>query len=130
MLAVANIAFFVFHTALILFNVLGWAHPKTRQWNLATLLLTLVSWVGMGLWKGMGFCICTEWHWNIRRSMGIEESADSYLILLIRNISGWDPPVGLVNSIAAVVFGASLVLSIVFNTLDFRRNREAANSQD
>lgn len=123
MLATLNIAFFVFHTALIAFNVFGWMHPRTRRWNLITLLLTLASWVGMGLWKGMGYCICTDLHWQVRRAMGIDETADSYLILLARTLAGWDPSVAMVNEWAKWVFLTLLVLSIGLNVRDARVSR-------
>ncbi len=114
-LSLANVALFVFHTALILFNVLGWLVPKWRRWNLVTLGLTLFSWAIMGLWYGMGYCICTDLHWRVREAMGIHETASSYLVLLVRLISGWDPPVNLVNNVALVVFVISLTGSLVTN---------------
>ncbi|MBI1756398.1 MAG: DUF2784 family protein [Fimbriimonas ginsengisoli] len=121
MLALANVSFFVFHTALILFNVFGWIPQRTRRWNLATLLATLFSWAVMGLWKGMGYCVCTDWHWQVRRAMGIHETASSYLVLLVRNLSGWDPPIDLVNRWALVVFVGSLTASVFLNVRDARR---------
>jgi hypothetical protein len=123
MLAVANIFFFVFHTALILFNVLGWIWRPTRKWNLLTLGLTFISWCVMGLWKGVGYCICTDWHWQIRHAMGIHDNADSYLVLLVQKLTGWNPPIGLVNSVAGVVFLLSIGLSVGLNLRDWRRAR-------
>lgn len=128
MLAAANIFFFIFHTALILFNVFGWMHAKTRLANLVTLLATLVSWIGMGLIYGVGYCICTDWHWQVRRSMGILENPDSYLVLLIRNLSGWDPPTALVNNVAAVVYTLSLLGSITLNLRDWMTRKSKAAS--
>ena len=121
MLAILNIFFFVFHTVLIVFNVFGWAHPKTRRWNLATLLLTLASWVGMGMFYGMGYCICTDWHWQVREAMGIEETATSYIVLLVRNVSGWEPPVELANEVAQWVFLSALAMSVALNLWDWRK---------
>lgn len=123
MFAFANIAFFAFHTCLILFNVLGWIWQRTRRWNLGTLLATFVSWFVLGMWKGVGYCICTDWHFQVREAMGIHDRADSYLVLLIQKLSGWNPPVGLVNACAAVVFLSSLAASLALNLRDFRRNR-------
>lgn len=120
-LVALNIGFFVFHTGLILFNVFGWIPQQTRRWNLATLLLTLFSWTVMGIWFGQGYCVCTDLHWRVRAAMGIHDGADSYLVLLVRMLSGWDPPVGLVNSVAAAVFAFSLVASVVLNARDWRR---------
>ena len=95
MLPVLNVAFFAFHTALILFNVFGWIPRRTRRWNLATLLATLFSWTLMGIWYGQGYCVCTDWHLRVRAAMGIQDHADNYLVLLVRILTGWDPPVAL-----------------------------------
>ena len=124
-LAVANIAFFVFHTALILFNVFGWIPKGTRKWNLATLVLTLLSWTVMGTWKGMGYCLCTDWHWQVREAMGIHETADSYIVLPARNLTGWDPPIQLANTVAMWVFIAAFTMSVSFNLRDWLRGRKA-----
>ena len=130
-LAILNIAFFVFQTVLIVFNVFGWAHPKTRKWNLVTLLLTLARWAGMGYYYGMGYCICTDWHWQVRDAMGIEDTASSYIVLLVRNVSGWDPPVLLANEVAKWVFLSALALSVGLNAWDWRqRKRAVCHGQD
>ncbi|RYG34495.1 DUF2784 family protein [bacterium] len=126
MLAVLNIAFFVFHTALILFNVLGWIWRPTRRWNLATLLVTLFSWTVMGYWYGAGYCVCTDLHWRVRREMGIRDEADSYLVLMVRLLTGWDPPVPLVNAVAGTVFLFSLVMSVGLNLRDRRKLHSVA----
>lgn len=120
MVAVLNIAFFVFHTVLILFNVFGWIPKKTRRWNLYCLLATLAGWTVLGIWYGVGYCVCTDWHWQVRRAMGIEETADSYIVLLVRNVSGWDPPLSLANNVAMWVFIVSLVMSVTMNVRDRR----------
>lgn len=118
-----NLGFFAFHTALILFNVFGWIWPRTRRWNLATLLLTLASWTVMGIWFGKGYCVCTDLHWRVRAAMGIHDHADSYLVLLIRMTTGWDPPPALVSQVAAVVFLLALTTSVTLNLMDGRRKR-------
>ena len=120
LLAVANIFFFVFHTILILFNVFGWIWKKTRIWNLATLAITALSWFAMGLWKGVGYCLCTDWHWHIRHAMGITNNPDSYLVLLVQTLTGWTPPVSLVNPVALAVFLLAIGASIFTNVRDWR----------
>ena len=44
-----DILFFAFHTAWILFNYVGWIWRRTRPWQLATVSLTALSWIGLGL---------------------------------------------------------------------------------
>jgi len=123
--AALNIFFFVFHTALIVFNVFGWMLKVTRKWNLVTLLLTLFSWLAMGMIYGIGYCLCTDWHWQVRARMGIEEDADSYIVLLVRNISGWDPPVALVNAVAMWVFIFALTMSLSLNIRDYLLSKKS-----
>ncbi len=118
-----NIAFFVFHTALILFNVFGWVWAWTRRWNLVTLLATAFSWGVMGTWKGFGYCPITDWHWRVREAMGIRETSSSYIVLLVQTLSGWSPPVQLANTVAVVALLGSLSLSIWLNVRDWRRRR-------
>ncbi len=125
MLTVLNVGFFVFHTVLILFNVFGWIPKRTRKWNLVTLLLTLLGWTVLGIWYGVGYCICTDWHWQVRGAMGIEETADSYIVLLVRNLTGWDPPVSLANTVAMWVFIFALAMSVGLNVRDWRKRRRA-----
>jgi hypothetical protein len=124
MLAILNILFFIFHTALILFNILGWIPRATRRWHLLTVFVTLFSWLVMGWWKGVGYCICTDWHWQVREAMGIHETANSYLVLLVRNLSGWDPPVSLVNNVAAITFATAIACSLAVNARDWSRRRK------
>lgn len=126
MLPILNIFFFIFHTVLILFNVFGWIPRRTRRWNLVTLLATAFSWCVMGIWFGAGYCVCTDLHWRVRAAMGINDHADSYLVLLVRKLSGWDPPASLVNNVAMTVFVVTLIASITFNSLDARERRRLA----
>lgn len=115
---VANILFLVGHTALILFNVLGWIWPRTRKWNLATLGATLFSWAVMGFCYGVGYCVCTDLHWQLRESMGMYDNGDSYLTFLVRSFSGWEPPPSLVNFVALAAFVISFITSTVLNVRD------------
>ncbi len=110
--------FFVFHTCLILFNITGWAWRRTRPWNLALLGLTAASWFLMGIWKGTGYCIFTDWHFQVRAALGIHETADNYLQLLCRTLTGYDPAPLLVRQVAALFFGTSVIASGVLNLRD------------
>jgi len=117
--------FWLFHTVLIFFNLFGWMSPRLRKWNLICLAATLFSWLAMGLFYGIGYCICTDWHFQIRRELGISDRADTYLQLLVRKISGWDPPLNLVNNVAAVCMVLAVTASVTLNILDWRRRRIA-----
>jgi hypothetical protein len=124
-LSALNIACFVLHTALILFNVLGWAWARTRRWNLVTLLVTAFSWGVIGIWKGFGYCPLTDWHWRVREAMGIRKTTSNYIVLLVQTLSGWNPPIQLVNAVVVVVLLSCVSLSIGLNIRDWRRRRLA-----
>src|SRR5262249_8135894 len=64
MLDVLDKAFLVFHTALVLFNMFGWAWRRTRVLHLVTLGATAFSWFVLGAFYGWGYCLCTDWHFQ------------------------------------------------------------------
>jgi hypothetical protein len=114
-LEIANILFFVAHTLLILFNVFGWIDPRWRKANLITLLLTAFSWFILGIWYGWGYCICVDWHWQIRESLGYENASSSYIHFLIMNLMGIEIPRSWVDTGTVLVFFLALALSCFFN---------------
>ena len=113
-----NAFFFVFHTALILFNVLGWISRKTRRLNLVTLTLTGLSWGLLGIWYGFGYCPSTDWHWQVRRQLGYDDMPRSYIKFLIDALTGIDVAPQLANVGTLVVFLLALGLSGYLNAQD------------
>ena len=89
MLATLNILFFVFHTAILIFNLTGWIFRRARVLHVICLGATLCSWFVMGAWKGFGYCICTDWHFQVRRAMGInDQHIHSYIQLIAKSFFG------------------------------------------
>ena len=113
--------FFFFHTSLILFNSLGWIFPPFRKWNLIMLLLTAFSWFVLGIWFGWGYCLCTDWHWTIRRHLGYHDMSNSYIHFLILKFTGVNFPERLVNTVTSIVFVLSLSISLWLNLRTSRR---------
>ena len=118
-----NYFFFVFHTALIVFNTLGFIPKKTRKLNLITLSLTAVSWFVLGIWYGWGYCVCTDWHWTVREHLGLFDNDISYTHFLARKITGIDFSQKATDIFTAADFFTSFALSILLNLRDFKRNR-------
>ena len=110
-----NIFFFVFHTVFTLFNVLGWTLPKTRKLHLITLSITAISWFVLGIWYGLGYCFCTDWHFQIREKMGYIDSSNSYIHFLILQLTGLNLNPKLVDNATLIVFLISFGLSIWVN---------------
>jgi hypothetical protein len=122
MLKFLDIFFVVFHTGLIIFNILGWIWKKTRKANLITLGLTGFSWLVLGLIYGsLGYCPVTDWHFNILRELGATNLPYSYIKYLADRLSGQDFSQTLVDSITLWGFVSALVLSIILNIRDYRQ---------
>lgn len=109
---VLNVGFFVLHSAWILFNCVGWMWKRTRVWQLGTVSLTAMSWFGLGLWYGWGYCPCTDWHWQLRARLGYHDPP-SYIQLLIRELIGVDPGTAFANVLAVVTLTTVAGLSVV-----------------
>ncbi len=113
-----NYFFFIFHTLLTLFNLFGWIFPATRKWNLLTLLLTAFSWFVLGIWYGWGYCLCTDWHYDVREKLGHPDQQGSYIRFLLLKLTGIDFNEQLVENATLIGFIISLIMSIWLNIRD------------
>jgi hypothetical protein len=120
---ILNVAFFVFHTAWIVFNCTGWAWRRTRRWHLGMAVLTILSWFGLGIWYGWGYCPSTDWHWQVRRRLGYDDPP-SYIQLLVREVTGIALDAVWADTLALGTLTVSTVLSSVLNVRDVQRDRK------
>jgi hypothetical protein len=116
---VLNVGFFVFHTLWIAFTSLGWIWRRTRPWQLGTVSLTALSWFGLGVWYGWGYCPCTDWHWQVRARLG-HHDPPSYIQLLIQTLTGIEVATDLANILAVVVLVAAATLGVMLTIRDRR----------
>ena len=123
---VLNIVFFVFHTSWMVFNCVGWIWKKTRPWQLVTVSLTAISWFGLGVWYGWGYCPCTDWHWQVRARLGFDDP-HSYIQLLIREVTGLELGVGAANTLAVVTLAVAALLGAGFSLRDRLRSVRETN---
>jgi hypothetical protein len=110
--------FLLFHTTLVVFNMVGWAFPRTRRLNLITLGLTAASWLLMAKWYGLGYCVCTDWHWQVRRALGYHDQSSTYIQFLVERIFGFIPDLGLTKNVSATAFVLAAALSVWLNIHD------------
>jgi hypothetical protein len=120
---ILNYFFFFFHTAFTLFNIFGWVFKKTRKWNLLTLFLTAFSWFILGIWYGWGYCVCTQWHWQVREKLDYHDQSTSYIHFLVLKLTGINFNPRLVENITVTVFFASLLVSLWLNVRDYQNAR-------
>ena len=82
--------FLVFHSLLIILNVFGWIPRKTRKLHWIALGLTLFSWLIMGFFYGWGYCILTDWHWDVLAELGERPTQNVYLQYLFERLLNWE----------------------------------------
>lgn len=116
-----DLLFVAFHTALIVFNVLGWAWRRTRRFHLLTISATLLSWFGLGIAYGWGYCPLTDWHWQVKRALGETGLPASWVKYYLDQLTGLAWNATLVDGLVVGVALAALVLSVGLNVRDRRR---------
>ena len=117
--------FLIVHTAIIVFNLLGWVWKPTRKYNLALLLLTAFSWIILGIWYGWGYCPLTEWHWNILEKIDVKDLPDSYITYLLERILHLKVDTSIVEKATVIGFIFAITFSIIFNIKDYQKYRKS-----
>ena len=123
MYAALDVFFFAFHTALTIFNLAGWIWKKTRRLHLVLISLTLLSWTGLGLIYGFGYCPCTDWHWQVKRRLGATDLPASYVKFYLDRLTGLDLAPAFVDTGVLVGALVAFALSVWLNWRDWRRER-------
>jgi hypothetical protein len=113
--------FFIFHSSLIVFILMGWIWKKTRVVNLVVVLLTAFSWTILGIWYGFGFCPSTDWHWQIRAKLGHLDLPSSYTKFLVDSLTGLNVSEKLVDILAVLFLSLALFASVMTNVKDWRK---------
>lgn len=121
MYAFLDYFFTVFHSGLVLFVLIGWVWKKTRRIHLILTGLIMLSWFGLGIFFGWGYCPCTDWHWSVKLKLGERHLPYSYVKYYMDRLTGvsWHP---LVVDGGVVALGVSaFFLSGWLNLRDHRK---------
>ncbi len=116
-----DLLFVAFHTALIVFNMLGWAWRRTRRFHLLTISATLLSWFGLGIVYGWGYCPLTDWHWQVKRALGETGLPASWVKYYLDQLTGVAWNGALVDGLVVGIALAALVLSVGLSVRDRQR---------
>jgi hypothetical protein len=85
--------------------------------------LTAASWFGLGLCYGWGYCLCTDWHWQVRSRLGFEDPP-SYIQLLIREVTGIVLDVRAADILTVITFATATLLGVTLSIRDRLRSTE------
>jgi hypothetical protein len=105
-------ALMCFHLLIIGINVFGWIWPRTRRLQRALLFLTILSWIGLGAFYGLGYCFLTDWHWSIKRQLGELALPPSFIQYVLHNQLGFNLPALWVDVGTAAVFVLLLLITV------------------
>jgi hypothetical protein len=104
--------------------MVGWAWAKTRRLHLVTMSLTALSWFVLGAWYGvLGYCVCTDWHWTVRKKLGYADTSNGYVHFLVKTLTGLDLSPLATDLLTGGVFGLAVIMMVVLNVRDWRRAR-------
>jgi|TARA_Y100000310_G_C20570818_1_gene757922 hypothetical protein len=99
------------HVSFIGFCVFGWMFKSTRKANLIFLGATFVSWFLFGVWKGIGYCVITDYHYQIKTSLGETNLPYSYIKYL------WDGVLPSIAPQAADILTITVFFTCVFASI-------------
>lgn len=103
------------HLAVIGFNLFGWIWKKTRKAHMVVVALTIASWFIIGLWKGLGYCFLTDWHWGIKEKLGENNLPNSFIKYFADKITGTSINPQIVDTVTLVLFLFVIIVSVYSN---------------
>ncbi len=104
------------HFILIAFVVTGWMFASLRRLHLLVLGIVWLSWLGLGLYvRNFGYCLLTDWQWQVKTALGETNLPPSYLEYLYWRLTGSDVDNEVMSWIAAIVLVLSTLLSLAAN---------------
>ena len=112
-LTILNVLFHALHMTIILFFLFGWMVKETRQLHYCLAVLILVSWYGLGLFFGFGYCLITDIQWRIKRHLSQTPSTEYYIKYLVDKIAGVNSRANIINGITTYTYFGILVVSTV-----------------
>lgn len=115
MLHLLDYLLFSIHVFVIIANLFGWVWKKTRKAHLVVVGGTLASWFVLGIWRGWGYCILTDWEWDIKRSLGEKNLPSSFTRYLSNNVMGMELSRSTVDLLTLLGLILAIVMAILVN---------------
>lgn len=114
-----NIALHLLHSGMVLFMLTGWAFRRLLLAHRILLAFIWASWLGLGWYVGfLGYCILTDWHWQLKEAMGEYGMPPSYIEYMLWQLGTPDLP----DAWMATGTGAAFVILTALSLLRRRRS--------
>ena len=112
-LKLLNISFHLIHLSIISFFLFGWLFETMRLPHLILSLLILLSWFGLGIFFGFGYCLVTDIQWRIKRRLKQEPATEFYVKYMIDKMTGLDTNPQFINGMTTYTYFGILIISII-----------------
>ena len=112
------------HLLIIGLNLSGWIWPATRRLHLWCVSLTAASWLGLGIWFGIGYCPITDWQWQVKSKLGETDLPNSFIKYWVDQVAGIDSDPVTIDVVTAISFAIVFLLAIYHNFLKKRKALE------
>ena len=110
-----DLLFLWLHIIIIAFNIFGWIWSKTRKWHFWLMIVTIFSWLVLGLKYGLGYCFLTDWHWDVKRRLGETGMPASFIKYFLDQYTSINLSTETVDWITAAVFGSVVIITLYIN---------------
>ncbi len=99
------------HLAVVLIVILGWIPPDFRSFHRWCVLVTALSWFGLGIPFGFGYCALTDIQWRIKRKLGIAPEYEAFVPFILRKI-GIDAKPQLIDKVTQAAFALVILITL------------------
>lgn len=123
-LALLDCTLTALHGGIVLANLTLWIWHRTRRLHLLVVTCTALSWFGLGLFYGVGYCFLTDWHWSIKRARGEHSLPGSFIHYALHDGLGLALSPATTNWLTAGGFALAVLLSVALNFRDWRRSKQ------
>jgi len=111
-LRMLDFLFHVMHIFIILLFLFGWMLEITRFAHYILAILILVSWYGLGMIYGFGYCVITDTQWKIKKLLGQQPHTEYYIKYLMDKATGLDTNPNKINMVTTYTYFAILIIQV------------------
>jgi len=121
-----DVALTLAHVAVVLALLLLWIPERARRWHLLLVGATALSWFGLGLVHGLGYCFLTDWQWQVKRWRGETDLPGSFIHYALTRWFGLPLREVASDVITGLAFALVSGLSLALTARDRSRHRASS----
>ena len=118
-----DLLFHFLHLMVIVINLFFWIFKRTRKVHLIVFSLTSFSWLVLGMSYGWGYCFLTDWHWQIKRTLGEVNIPSWYITYWFNSIFDLGFNERVIDQFVLGAFVIIFVCSTVVHIIDIRHRK-------